>query len=79
MHKHRFFILVTNLSLPFVLFSACVTSPPISLLPVTDLPHDLRPSQRGDANIQPDRDDAAAVPLGRLSAVPCSHAAGLPI
>lgn len=43
-----------------------------------DLPYDLRPGQRGDADHQPDRHDAAVVPLGRLPTVPGPHAAGLP-
>lgn len=44
-----------------------------------DFPHDLRPGECRDAHLQPDRYDAAAVPLGRLSSVPRAHAAGLPL
>lgn len=46
---------------------------------LVDFPHDLRPGERCDAHLQPDRYDAAAVPLGRLSSVPRAHAAGLPL
>lgn len=46
---------------------------------LVDFPHDLRPGECRDAHLQPDRHDAAAVPLGRLSSVPRAHAAGLPL
>lgn len=64
------------LSFSFSLSSLCLSPP--SLLP-TDLPHDLWPGQCCDANIQPDRYDAAAVSLGWLSPVPGAHAAGFSI
>ena len=44
----------------------------------SDLPHDLWPRQCHGEDSQPDWYDAAVVPLGRLSAVPGPHAAGLP-
>lgn len=43
-----------------------------------DFPHDVRPGERRDEDHQPDRHDAAAVPLGRLPPVPRAHAAGFP-
>ena len=43
-----------------------------------DLPHDVRPGERRGADLQPHRHDAAALPLGRLPAVPRAAAAGLP-
>lgn len=43
-----------------------------------DFPHDVRPGQRRGADFQPHRHDAAALPLGRLPAVPGAAAAGLP-
>lgn len=49
-----------------------------SLCPSSDLPYDLWPCQCHGEDSEPDRYDAAAVPLGRLSAVPGPHAAGLP-
>lgn len=58
---------------PHVCLSLCP-----SLLP-TDIPHDLWPGQRCDANHKPNWYDAPAVSLGRLSAVPGPHAAGLSV
>ena len=51
--------------------------PCLSLL-LTDLPYDLWPCQCGGENIQPDRHDVAAVPLGRLPPVPGASATRLP-
>lgn len=45
----------------------------------SDLPHDLWPSQRSDADLQPDWYDAAVVSLGWLPTVPGSNAAGIPL
>lgn len=43
-----------------------------------DLPYDLRPGQRCGTHREPHWDDAPALPLGRLPAVPGAYAAGLP-
>lgn len=48
------------------------------IIGLTGFPHDLRPGQRHGAHHEPDWYDAAVVSLGWLSAVPGSHAAGLP-
>lgn len=60
-----------------VVWSA-VSYPLMLIICVTGFPYDLRPGQRHGPNHEPDRDDAASLPLGRVSAVPGPHAAGLP-
>lgn len=45
---------------------------------IVGLSHDVRSCQCHGANHEPDWHDAAAVPLGRLPAVPGADAAGLP-
>lgn len=58
--------------------SLCPTCPVPPSLPSSDFSYDLRPGQRNGANRQLDWNDAVAVSLGRLPAVPGAHAARLP-
>lgn len=48
------------------------------LILLTDFPHDVRPSECGGENFQPDRHDAAALPLGRLPSVLGATTSGFP-
>lgn len=52
---------------------------PLPLFSTPDIPHDVRLGQCGDADLQPDWHDVAAMSLGWLPAVPGPNAAGLPL
>lgn len=52
---------------------------PLLLFSIPDISHDVRPGQCGDADLQPDWHDVAAMSLGWLSTVPGTNVAGLPL